>query len=303
MSLARSRRTPKAIGSGGRSSSFTTVFSNSSTAAIPAPFTTSHCRSPGGRIRASIRSKVRSSRFLKQRMGDSDFGFKDPRTVRLMPLWHQIFNDLKLAPKIVLCLRNPAQVARSLNSRDGIDVDIGEYRWLVHMADFFRYSGSFDVCTVEYEEWFTDPLANFEKLRTFLDLRMAAKRSRSRLGPFRNYRPGSKTRQPRSYGRYPPAGALALQVEGYLRRSPVRRAHRHRFAICHIPTAAGAISKSLRTRSRHCRESSSAGAGTAALRSAVEEGDAEAERLAIASTSWHEDARMMRLRWQSHGRG
>jgi len=30
--------------------------------------------------------------------------------VRLMPLWHQIFNELKLAPKIVLCLRNPAQV-------------------------------------------------------------------------------------------------------------------------------------------------------------------------------------------------
>ena len=103
-------------------------------------------------------------------MGESDFGFKDPRTVRLMPLWHQIFNELKLAPKIVLCLRNPAQVARSLNARDGLDIDIGEYRWLVHMADFFRYSRSFDVCTVEYEEWFRDPLANFEKLRTFLDL-------------------------------------------------------------------------------------------------------------------------------------
>jgi hypothetical protein len=108
--------------------------------------------------------------FLKQRMGESDFGFKDPRTVRLMPLWHQIFNDLKLVPKFVLCLRNPAQVARSLNSRDGIDNDIGEYRWLVHMADFFRYSGSFDVCAVEYEEWFRDPLSNFERLRAFLDL-------------------------------------------------------------------------------------------------------------------------------------
>jgi hypothetical protein len=108
--------------------------------------------------------------FLKQRMGENDFGFKDPRTVRLMPLWHQIFNDLKLVPKIVLCLRNPAQVARSLKARDGIDIDIGEYRSLVHTADFFRYSGGFDVCTVEYEEWFRDPFANFERLRAFLDL-------------------------------------------------------------------------------------------------------------------------------------
>src|SRR5207253_3637837 len=50
--------------------------------------------------------------FLKERMRESVFGFNDPRTVRLMPVWHQIFRELKLVPKIVFCLRNPAQVAR-----------------------------------------------------------------------------------------------------------------------------------------------------------------------------------------------
>src|SRR5437016_5608369 len=60
---------------------------------------------------AQIRREIVA--FLEQRMGDSCFGFKDPRTVRLMPVWHQIFNELKLAPKVVLCLRIPAQVARS----------------------------------------------------------------------------------------------------------------------------------------------------------------------------------------------
>src|SRR3984893_14909721 len=108
--------------------------------------------------------------FLERRMGDGYFGFKDPRTVRLMPIWHQIFNDLELAPKIVLCLRNPAQVARSVRARDGLDLEIGEYRWLTHMVDFFRYSGDFDICTVEYERWFTDPFGNFEQLKKFLDV-------------------------------------------------------------------------------------------------------------------------------------
>jgi hypothetical protein len=108
--------------------------------------------------------------FLERRMGDGYFGFKDPRTVRLMPVWHQIFNDLKLAPKIVLCLRDPAQVARSVKARDGLDLEIGEYRWLTHMVDFFRYSGDFDICTVEYERWFTDPFGNFEQLKKFLDV-------------------------------------------------------------------------------------------------------------------------------------
>src|SRR6266404_3783995 len=117
---------------------------------------------------AQIRREIVA--FLEQRMDDSHFGFKDPRTVRLMPVWHQIFNELKLAPKVVLCLRNPAQIARSLHERDGLDPANGEYRWLVHMIDFFRYASNFDFCAVEYEEWFDNPAGNIEKLRKFLDL-------------------------------------------------------------------------------------------------------------------------------------
>ena len=117
---------------------------------------------------AQIRREIVA--FLEQRMGDSYFGFKDPRTVRLMPVWHQIFNELKLAPKVVLCLRNPVQVARSLHAREGLDPANGEYRWLVHMIDFFRYASHFDFCAVEYELWFDNPAANIEKLRKFLDL-------------------------------------------------------------------------------------------------------------------------------------
>src|SRR5215472_15533357 len=98
--------------------------------------------------------------FLQGRMGEGWFGFKDPRTVRLMPVWYQILRELKLSPKVVFCLRNPAQVARSLQAREGLDPEIGEYRWLVHVVDFYRYASCFDVCTVEYEGWFKDPSAN-----------------------------------------------------------------------------------------------------------------------------------------------
>jgi hypothetical protein len=108
--------------------------------------------------------------FLERRMGSGYFGFKDPRTVRLMPMWHQIISELKLAPKIVFCLRNPAQVARSLNGRDGFNLDIGEYRWFSYTVDFFRYTKSAEICTIEYEAWFNDPTPNLAKLRNFLDL-------------------------------------------------------------------------------------------------------------------------------------
>jgi hypothetical protein len=108
--------------------------------------------------------------FLEERIGDGYFGFKDPRTVRLMPMWHQVFNELKLTPKIVLCLRNPAQIGRSLSAREGLDPEIGEYRWLVHMIDFYRYTNKYDFITVEYEQWFSNPPVNLEKLQKFLDL-------------------------------------------------------------------------------------------------------------------------------------
>jgi hypothetical protein len=117
---------------------------------------------------AQIRREIVS--FLDKRMGPEPFGFKDPRTVRLMPIWHQITKELKLAPKIIYCLRNPAQVARSLHTRDGIRLDLAEYRWLSYNIDFFRYIRGDDLCTIEYETWFDDHRTNLKKLREFLRL-------------------------------------------------------------------------------------------------------------------------------------
>jgi hypothetical protein len=124
---------------------------------------------------AQIRREIAA--FLESRMDTRYFGFKDPRTVRLMPVWHQLFTELELAPKLVLCLRNPAQVARSLYARDGLDREIGEYRWLIHMIDFFRYTNNLEFCTIEFEEWFNNPSSNIEKLTQFLDLQWRQSKS------------------------------------------------------------------------------------------------------------------------------
>jgi hypothetical protein len=117
---------------------------------------------------AKVRNEIVD--FLRARMGEARFGFKDPRTVRLMPLWHQIASELMLAPKFVFCLRNPAAVARSLKARDNLAPEIGEARWFTYVLDFFRYNREAEFCLIEYETWFTDPKANTRKLMEFLDL-------------------------------------------------------------------------------------------------------------------------------------
>jgi len=109
--------------------------------------------------------------FLGRKMATGvPFGFKDPRTARLLPLWRQIFSELDLKVKIVICLRHPAQVARSLNERDGLRMDIGEYRWFTYMAELYEHTDNDDVCTIEYETWFDDTGDNAKKLVGFLGL-------------------------------------------------------------------------------------------------------------------------------------
>jgi hypothetical protein len=107
---------------------------------------------------------------LEARLGAGYFGFKDPRAVRLLPVWQHVANELKLAPRLVLCLRNPAQIAALSSTRDGLDPAIAEYRWLANTVDFFRHANSFAICTVEYESWFEDPSVNITTLKEFLGL-------------------------------------------------------------------------------------------------------------------------------------
>jgi hypothetical protein len=83
------------------------------------------------------------------------WGLKDPRITRLLPLWRQVFAAIDATPRFVFCVRDPAQVARSLNARDRLAREQAEYRWLVYHTDAVAGIGNDAVCVVPYEDWFT----------------------------------------------------------------------------------------------------------------------------------------------------
>ena len=85
------------------------------------------------------------------------FGFKDPRTTLLLPFWQLVLAEIGAEPRYVFCVRDPAQVARSLHARDGMDRGQAEYRWLLYNLEAVHGVSGAPVCTIPYEAWFDQP--------------------------------------------------------------------------------------------------------------------------------------------------
>ena len=98
------------------------------------------------------------------------FGFKDPRTARMLPMWDEICAKLNLDPCYVYCVRNPNQVAASLIARDGIEIRDTEYRWMVYNSHVVLGVRNRSTCIISYEDWFSESGKNITKLMSHLGI-------------------------------------------------------------------------------------------------------------------------------------
>ena len=78
----------------------------------------------------------RAQTILRKEFGDSRlFVLKDPRICRLLKFWIEAVGNFGAQPCIVSPVRNPIDVAASLEARDGIDPCLGHLIWLRHVLD------------------------------------------------------------------------------------------------------------------------------------------------------------------------
>lgn len=63
------------------------------------------------------------------------FAVKDPRLCRLADLWLEAMDQAGVEPLVILMLRNPLEVVRSLESRDLMVPAYGQLLWLRHVLD------------------------------------------------------------------------------------------------------------------------------------------------------------------------
>lgn len=80
------------------------------------------------------------------------WGVKDPRVCRLMPLWAGLLAAAQVAPRYLLAVRHPLDVAASLAARDGIGTARALLLWLGHLLDAERATRAAPRLIVHYED-------------------------------------------------------------------------------------------------------------------------------------------------------
>ena len=100
------------------------------------------------------------------------WGFKDPRTAAFLPLWRALFDELGLAPRYVLALRDPGSIVQSFMAAYATPAEVAERIWLQRTADALWHTRA--AChVVHYEDWFSRAREQVQGLARFTGLGQA----------------------------------------------------------------------------------------------------------------------------------
>jgi hypothetical protein len=115
--------------------------------------------------------RLRASALLRERTADAaPFGFKDPRTSRLLAFWRPIFDHLGLDQGYVISLRDPLSVARSLAKAWGFGTEKACYLWLEYVVDAVAGSRGARRVVVDFDALIADPVGQVQRIASTLDL-------------------------------------------------------------------------------------------------------------------------------------
>lgn len=101
---------------------------------------------------------------------------KDPRTSLLLPAWREAASRLEIQIKLLICVREPRDVCRSLVVRDGPQVGMDWSRaqrlWLEHYLAILNGSEGLSFLVTQYESWLdrTQAKEQLIKVANFIDL-------------------------------------------------------------------------------------------------------------------------------------
>ncbi len=106
------------------------------------------------------------STFLTQPL----WGFKDPRTVRLLPFWQSVLAECGVEPSYLIALRNPESAASSLVKREEIDHETAHCLWINYMIPFLSRVHGSPVAVLDYDRLLAEPKSELLRVSSQLNL-------------------------------------------------------------------------------------------------------------------------------------
>lgn len=98
--------------------------------------------------------------------GKEPWGWKDPRTCLTFGLWRELIPDLKA----VICVRNPLEVALSLNRRGMFSYTTGLELWRTYNERILATTTVEHRIITNYDAFFTRPKAELRRILSFLEI-------------------------------------------------------------------------------------------------------------------------------------
>jgi hypothetical protein len=104
---------------------------------------------------------------LRRRFGGSPlWGYKYGRTLRFLPFWLRVWDELALDVRYVVALRNPLSVARSrarLEPERGTQ-EKSDLEWLVNIVPYFHLARVRPLVVIDYDRVMADPASELERM-------------------------------------------------------------------------------------------------------------------------------------------
>jgi len=106
---------------------------------------------------AAERHRHKIKAILASEFGDEPLFFvKDPRICRFVPFLSSILAEMEVDPVALLPLRNPLEVAYSLQRRDGLPLAKSLLLWLRHVLEAESHSRHMPRCFIRHERFLID---------------------------------------------------------------------------------------------------------------------------------------------------
>jgi hypothetical protein len=115
--------------------------------------------------------KKKISAIVSHEYADArQFVLKDPRLCRLFPIVNEVFQELGISPRIVMPIRNPLEVCKSIERRDNRTRSDAAIFWIRHVLDAEKHTRGLPRSIFTYDELIADWASVYSRLVRELDL-------------------------------------------------------------------------------------------------------------------------------------